>query len=151
MDGDKNSNSLVLLMVAGGLYLLTRNPSASSAPGGRGASENDKSQTVSAGPGFMMGGQAVSLTGWKSAGKPSRDAQPSTETPYVPLAVVAFVLYSLRNEIQASVSTERMIVLTAMVLSSYVTSIGGSFLLSSGTTASVLILLPALHHASKEK
>ena len=67
-----------------------------------------------------------------------------TQSMTVPIAVALIVIYSLRKEIQESLSPDRMYAALAIVLSNYITSIDGSFLQASGAALAALIILPAV-------
>ena len=65
-------------------------------------------------------------------------------TYHLPVAVAAFVVYSLREEIQQTITADRLLLGVAMSLSNYVIENEGGALKASVASLATLILGPAI-------
>lgn len=63
---------------------------------------------------------------------------------YGPALLAAFLVFTLKTQIQETLSMDRLYTLLAIGASTYVMSIDGTALQAAGTAAGFLVLLPAI-------
>jgi hypothetical protein len=63
---------------------------------------------------------------------------------YGPALLAAFLVFTLKTQIQETLSMDRLYTLLAIGASTYVLSIDGTALQAAGTAAGFLVLLPAI-------
>lgn len=107
-DGSANTNTIILLMVAGGLYYASNSTDSA-----KSEHDTDKSSTV----------------------------------PYV-LALI--LVFSLKTEIQETVSKDRLYTLVAITAASYFITAGADMLQIFASIFASLIMLPAIQEYEKK-
>ncbi len=137
-EGTGTSNTMVLLLIVGGLYYL----STTKRPTGDGKADGKRSPEAKTGFAGEITGGAIATPNGKTAPPADEDEEKS----YAPLMIVAFLLYSLRKEIEETITRDRVIVLVSILASNYITSVGGSFVQSSGAAFAGLVMLPAIQN-----
>tara|TARA_B100001741_G_C16341973_1_gene499945 strand:- start:128 stop:604 length:477 start_codon:yes stop_codon:yes gene_type:complete len=144
------SNSMVLLLIVGGLYYLSTTKRSSGKDDAKGGAKGGTGGGAGGGVGGGAGGVAGGVAGGGAGGGAggSTDTKVTEEEPqsYAPILVVAFLLYSMRNEIQQTITRDRILILVSILASNYITSIGGSFVQSSGAAFAGLVMLPAIQN-----